>query len=74
MKPNSNLNHLNNFCFILIPRLLINIVFFLAKTAPRAPKLGYFDGVNNGIPTAGVIGHISYIAHLIKPYRKAVHS
>ena len=40
----------NNFCFILFPRLLINIIFFGltkktgAKTAPRVPKLGYFDG------------------------------
>ena len=37
-----------------------------AKTAPRAPKLGYFDGrapklsarVNHGTPAAGVIGHM----------------
>ena len=37
-----------------------------AKTAPRAPKLSYFDGrapqliaqVNHGTPAAGVIGHI----------------
>ena len=37
-----------------------------AKTAPRAPKLGYFDRrapqlsarVNHGTPAAGVIGHV----------------
>ena len=46
----------NNFCFILFPCLLINIIFFDltkngrqnrflgAKTAPWVPKLGYFDG------------------------------
>ena len=36
------------------------------KNAPRAPKLGYFDGrapklsarVNHGTPAAGVIGHL----------------
>ena len=70
MKQNSNFFS-NNFCFILFPRLLINIIFFGltktgAKTAPRAPKLGYFDGrapqlsarVNHGTPAASVIGHI----------------
>jgi hypothetical protein len=39
------------------------------KTAPRAPKLSYFDGrapqlsarVNHGTPAAGVIGHINKI-------------
>ena len=39
----------DNFCFILFPRLLINIIFLAlqktgAKTAPRVPKLSYLDG------------------------------
>ena len=42
--------------------------FTKTKTAPRAPKLSYFDGrapqlsarINHGTPAAGVIGHIIY--------------
>ena len=61
----------NNFCFRLLPRLLINIIFLVfqkmgVKTAPQAPKLGYFDRQapqlsaqdNHGTPEACVISHI----------------
>ena len=46
-KPNSNLNHFQQLLFHTIPRLLINIIFFVlqkkgAKTVPRESKLGYF--------------------------------
>ena len=42
MKPNSNLIISNNFCFILFPRLFINLIFLALQK--RAPKLCYFDG------------------------------
>ena len=39
----------NNFRFVIFHRIMINIIFFGltktgAKTAPRVPKLDYFDG------------------------------
>ena len=53
----------NNFCFILFPCLLINIIFLVlqktgAKTAPRAPQL---SARVNGTPAAGVIGHLQLL-------------
>ena len=60
------------FCFILFPRLLINLIFFglkktgAKKTAHRVPKLGYFDGRGPKVSSrvtlapsgAGVVCHV----------------
>ena len=72
MKPNSNLNHLQQLLSHSIPPPLdhYNLCWSYkkrgAKTALRAPKLGYFDGrapqlsarFDHRTPAAGVIGHM----------------
>ena len=72
MKLNSYLNHFRQLLFYTIPPSLDQYNLFWsykmdAKTAPWAPKLGYFDGrapqlsarVHHVTQAAGVIGHFS---------------
>ena len=71
MKPNSNMNHFQQLLLHTITPPLYQYNLFVlqktgAKTAPLAPKLGYFDGwapqlsvrVNPEMPAAGLIGHM----------------
>ena len=67
MKTKSNLSHLQQLLLHTIPPPLDRYNQKTgAKTAPRVPKLDYFDGrapqlsarVNHGTPAAGVIGHL----------------
>ena len=88
-KPNSYLNHFQPLLFYTIPPPLdqYNLFLFLqktgAKTASRAPKMGYFDGrapqlsarVNYGKPaTAGVIGHMSASIPIEKDLKDSIYS
>ena len=71
MKQNSNLSHFQQFLFHTFPPPLDQYNLFglqktAAKTVPRMPKLGYFDGrvpklsswVTLATSGAGVVCHI----------------